>query len=100
MNSVMSDGYEAISVPVTMNDILGSGAIGRIVGTDLIVSHILPRNVTWAVSEPEFVGAMPIRQPVEFIPGGPQPFDITFTRFSVGEDVEIYCDDPKEFEWE
>jgi hypothetical protein len=53
---------------VTQREILNSGLYARIFGADIIVSKIVPKGTVFAMSDPEFVGVMPVRQDIEVLP--------------------------------
>jgi hypothetical protein len=54
--------------PVTMREILQTGLYAHIWGADILVSKIVPPGTVYALSDPEFVGVMPIRQDIEVLP--------------------------------
>lgn len=54
--------------PVTMREILQTGLYAHIWGADIMVSKIVPPGTVYALSDPEFVGVMPIRQDIEVLP--------------------------------
>lgn len=54
--------------PVTMREILETGLYGTIWGIDLIVSRRVPRGVVYSLSEPRFMGVMPIRTEMMLMP--------------------------------
>ena len=47
--------------PVTMREILQTGLYAHIWGADIMVSKVVPPGTVYALSDPEFVGVMPIR---------------------------------------
>jgi hypothetical protein len=53
---------------VTQREILQTGLYARIWGADIIVSKMVPRGTVYALTDPEFVGVMPVRQDVEVLP--------------------------------
>jgi len=53
---------------VSQREILQTGLYGHIWGADIIVSKIVPRGTVYAVTEPDFVGIMPVRQDIEVLP--------------------------------
>lgn len=53
---------------VTQREIMQTGLFAKIFGADIIVSKIVPRGTILGLSDPEFVGVMPIRQDVEVLP--------------------------------
>ncbi len=53
---------------VTQREILQTGLFAHLWGADLIVSKIIPVGSVYGVSDPEFVGVMPIRQDIEVLP--------------------------------
>lgn len=54
--------------PVTQREILQSGIYAQIWGSSILVSKIVPVGTVYAVSDPEFVGVMPVRQDIEVLP--------------------------------
>jgi hypothetical protein len=54
--------------PVTMREILQTGLYAHIWGADILVSKIVPPGTVYALSDPEFVGVMPVRQDIEVLP--------------------------------
>lgn len=54
--------------PVTQREILQTGLYAHIWGADILVSKIVPPGTVYGVSDPEFVGVMPIRQDIEVLP--------------------------------
>ena len=54
--------------PVTMREILQTGLYAHIWGADIMVSKVVPPGTVYALSDPEFVGVMPIRQDIEVLP--------------------------------
>jgi hypothetical protein len=54
--------------PVTMREVLQTGLYAHIWGADILVSKIVPVGTVYGMSDPEFVGVMPIRQDIEVIP--------------------------------
>jgi len=54
--------------PVTQREILQTGLYAHLWGADIIVSKIVPPGTVYAVSDPEFVGVMPVRQDIEVMP--------------------------------
>ncbi len=53
---------------VTQREILQTGLYARIWGADIIVSKMVPRGTIYALTDPEFVGVMPVRQDIEVLP--------------------------------
>lgn len=54
--------------PVTQREILQTGLYAHIWGADILVSKIVPPGTVYGISDPEFVGVMPVRQDVEVLP--------------------------------
>jgi len=53
---------------VTMREVLQTGLVAHIWGSDMIVSKMVPVGTVYGVADPEFVGVMPIRQDIEVLP--------------------------------
>jgi hypothetical protein len=54
--------------PVTMREVLQTGLYAHIWGADIMVSKVVPPGTVYALTDPEFVGVMPIRQDIEVLP--------------------------------
>ena len=54
--------------PVTMREVLQTGLYAHIWGADIMVSKIVPPGTVYGLSDPEFVGVMPVRQDIEVLP--------------------------------
>lgn len=65
--SASGNGYSDLD-PVTQREILQTGLYAHLWGADIIVSKIVPVNTIFCVTDPEFVGVMPIRQDIEVLP--------------------------------
>ena len=53
---------------VSQREILQTGLYAHIWGADIVVSKMVPRGTVYALTDPEFVGVMPVRQDVEVLP--------------------------------
>lgn len=53
---------------VTQREILQTGLFAHLWGADIIVSKVVPVGSVIGVSDPEFVGVMPVRQDIEVLP--------------------------------
>lgn len=54
--------------PVTQHEVLQTGLFGHIWTADILISKKVPANTVYVLSDPEFVGVMPIRQDIQVIP--------------------------------
>lgn len=53
---------------VTMREVLKTGLVAHLWGSDMIVSKLVPVGTVYGCADPEFVGVMPVRQDIEVLP--------------------------------
>lgn len=54
--------------PVSQREILQTGLYAKIWGADIIVSKLVPPGTVYGVADPEFLGVLVERQPIEVLP--------------------------------
>lgn len=54
--------------PVSMREVWQTGLVGKIWGCDVIVSKMVPAGTVYGLSDPDFVGVMPVFQDIEVLP--------------------------------
>ena len=54
--------------PVTQHEVLQTGNFGHLWTAEILISKKVPANTVYVMSDPEFVGVMPVRQDIQVIP--------------------------------